>query len=609
MARDVISKGPNFIHPEKPSAVGSRNSLNRDGRDEYKEARTVIDEEVDKVLNHINSKLPPEVLEKLDIMGSIKPKLHNYFNQEFQNMFNRYLVTMEDEMAKKFRDLVDKEEYKILDKYSPRSMSELLDRIAGVEKFNTGEIEKSVVNMYGHLQGHIQRGLNEIETSTNALLREKSDVGAFVRGENAYAIVKCSFKDHHKRPKTVQSLKLSINILSAELVSPIYHYQVTVSTIIRDMISKHIHKLIDKEVKGLNVDLLDAGKEELNDSEAIFEKFRLLNNYVDDEDPSVDDSKRYQFLSKKFFDVIEGITAEIDREDYDPLNLRENVKKIVDNENIRNRGFSTAINTLTSILDTSRMGYQYIENFKNARECVIREYEDQNEARLPDERYNIRLVYLDEEQIESAKRAYSFQLAELERNILEIYELCEKIYKHARDRSGKQDWETISNKYLNKSKKKFFDNDEDEQDEKLWDEVSFIEPRETEVLRNNPTYEHKLKNLIERFKIIQQIILKTYGYNITQEREALEKRINFIQESFLQFESMINPYHLSAGLLLDIDIISIKRKRTTMLSMANVLNEFLYTLSKGFLDTAFAEFSRRRSTEKEDLDQSYAVDA
>ena len=28
-------------------------------------------------------------------------------------MLNRYLVTMEDEMGKKVRDLVDKEEYKI----------------------------------------------------------------------------------------------------------------------------------------------------------------------------------------------------------------------------------------------------------------------------------------------------------------------------------------------------------------------------------------------------------------------------------------------------------------------------------------------------------------
>ena len=101
MARENIVKGPNYVHPEKPSAVGSRNSLNRNERDEYQEARIVIDEEVDKILNHIHAKLPPEVLEKLDVMGSVKSKLHNYFNQDFQNMLNRYLVTAEDEMNKK----------------------------------------------------------------------------------------------------------------------------------------------------------------------------------------------------------------------------------------------------------------------------------------------------------------------------------------------------------------------------------------------------------------------------------------------------------------------------------------------------------------------------
>ena len=40
---------------------------------------------------------------------------------------------------------------------------------------NTGEIEKSIVNMYGHLHGHIQRGVNDLETMTNSLLRQKTD--------------------------------------------------------------------------------------------------------------------------------------------------------------------------------------------------------------------------------------------------------------------------------------------------------------------------------------------------------------------------------------------------------------------------------------------------
>ena len=42
-----------------------------------------------------------------------------------------------------------------------------------------------------------------------------------------------------------------------------------------------------------------------------------------------------------------------------------------------------------------------------------------------------------------------------------------------------------------------------------------------------------------------------------------------------------------------------------MMSMANVLNEFLYSVSKGFQDTAFAAFSRRRSTQRDDLEQTF----
>jgi hypothetical protein len=36
-----------------------------------------------------------------------------------------------------------------------------------------------------------------------------------------------------------------------------------------------------------------------------------------------------------------------------------------------------------------------------------------------------------------------------------------------------------------------------------------------------------------------------------------------------------------------------------------VLNEFLHGVSKGFADAAFASFSRRRSTVREDINQSF----
>ena len=42
--------------------------------------------------------------------------------------------------------------------------------------------------------------------------------------------------------------------------------------------------------------------------------------------------------------------------------------------------------------------------------------------------------------------------------------------------------------------------------------------------------------------------------------------------------------------------------------MANLLNEFLAGISKGFEDAAFASFSRRRSTVRTDLAKSFSSD-
>ncbi|HOV14588.1 MAG TPA: cytoplasmic filament protein CfpA, partial [Spirochaetota bacterium] len=399
MAHLDLPKSPNVFHPEKPSAVGSRNSLAQEFRDQQNEAETVIREEVDKVMNHVMAKLPKSSLERLDVMAGIKEKLYNYFNQNYQNMFNRYITTTEDEMVKKVRNFIDKEEMKTLARYTPRELAQLLDQIGGMDKFNTGELEKSMINMFGHLMGHIQRGMNELENDTNSILRQKADVGAFVRGENAYSIVKCAFKDNFFKPKTVTNVKLSVNILDSELISPIFHYQTTVNYLIRDLISKHIMDLLDKEIEALKDARADEGKEDLTDTEIIFEKMAKVEEYTSD-DKDTPDSKRYKFVGKNLLDRLEGLRAEIPTNEYDALNIRENLKKILDIENIRNRGFNTAINSITSILDTSKMGYQYIENMKNARDCMIREYEETDVSQLPDERYQIRLTYFDQEQLE-----------------------------------------------------------------------------------------------------------------------------------------------------------------------------------------------------------------
>ena len=573
-----LPKSPNVFHPEKPSAVGSRNSLAQEGRDQQKEVNQLLEEETNKVMHHLRARLPKEVLERLDVMGGVKEKLYNYFNQNYQNMFNRYIVTTEDEMVKKVRNFIDKEEMKSLARYTPKEIAELLDQVGGADKFNTGEVEKSIVNMYGHLQGHIQRGVNELENLTNSLLRQKTDVGAFIRGENAYSVVKCSFKDNIYKPKTVADVKLSVNILDSELISPIFHYQVTVEYLIKDLIAKHILDQIDKEIDKLKDQLVEEGKEEITDTEIIFEKMKKVKEYTDD-DVDNPKSKRYTIIAKDLMDRINNLRAEIDPTTFDQLNIRENLKKIVDIENIRNRGFNTAVNSLTSILDTSKMGYQYIENLKNARELIIREYEDTDYAHLPDERYKIRLQYYDNAQLLEERKAYDVQVKSFETEIEHIWDVLEMRYVDNKFLKRITDFDDLAKIYRRKIKRKIKDQKGEPSYEdiaKVWDEIAFVKPAETDVEKMNRTYLFEKDKLRSKLIMMKDKLKTMYSYQYPIERRVMEERLAFLEKEFFRFDYMINPYHIQPGILLDVDICSIKRKKATLDGMANVLNEFLH---------------------------------
>jgi hypothetical protein len=604
-----LPKSPNVFHPEKPSAVGSRNSLAQEGRDQQKEVNQLLEEETNKVIHHLTSRLPKEVLERLDVMGGIKEKLYNYYNHNYQNMFNRYITSTEDEMTKKVRNFIDREEMKVLARYTPKEIAELLDQVGGADKFNTGEIEKSIINMYGHLQGHVQRGVNDLENLTNSLLRQKTDVGAFIRGENAYSVVKCAFKDNISKPKTVCDVKLSVNILDSELISPIFHYQVTIEYLIKDLISKHIIDTIDREIERYKDLLLDEGKEEMSDGEIIFKKLNMVENLTDDktDDPK---SRRYTYMAKSLLDRLSDIRAEIDPASFDQLNIRENLKKLMDIENIRNRGFNTAVNSITSILDTSKMGYQYIENLKNARELQIREYEDTNYDILPDERYQIRMRYYDNAQLNMDRAAYDVQLKEFQKEVWHLYDCLQLTYDRSKFLKRISDFDDLAKIYKRRIARKKSKNPDDplyEDLEKAWDEVSFVKAAETEVEKMNRTYLYE-KDKMKKIIILMRDKMKSmYSYQYPIERRVMEDRLAFIEREFTKFDYMINPYHIQPGLLLDVDITSIKRKKATLDGMANVLNEFLHGVSKGFQDAAFASFSRRRSTLRADIAQSFAA--
>jgi hypothetical protein len=140
----------------------------------------------------------------------------------------------------------------------------------------------------------------------------------------------------------------------------------------------------------------------------------------------------------------------------------------------------------------------------------------------------------------------------------------------------------------------------------MWDEVTFLKPSDTDVERMNRTYVFEKSKLKKKLLIMRDKLSNMYGFGYPKKRRVMEERLSFLESEFQMFDYKINPYHVQPGLLLDVDITSIKKKKATLDGMANVLNEFLHGVSKGFQDAAFASFSRRRSTVRDDIAQSFA---
>ena len=599
MTSSSQSRGPNYVHPEKPSAVGSRNSLYRDGRNEYAEAKVIIDEEVDKILNHISAKLPPEVVEKIHVGGTVKEVLHSYFNQGFQNMYNRYLVSVEDEMAKKLRDLIGQQETENLNQYTPKKIKELLDSLGGEENFTNHSLENSVANIYGNLQGHIGKAIVNLENQTKKLLREKADIGYFLDGNQASTILKCNISNNSIKPETVYDVNLIINIVESEILDVIYHYQIASEVIIKSVLSEHVLKLVETEVEQINTELVENRKEGLSKNARIFEKIKKLEEHFGFT-AQTDDSPAYSHMAKRFLDAIQGIDAEIDLIDYDPLNIRENVKTIIDDEDIRNMGYNTAVNALITILDTSHLGYQYIENFKNCRKTVIREYTDTRPVDLPDENYTLSLCHQDDLQLRELRTAHCQQLDEFEAETKKLFKVFDKLYEVEKKKQGFLEFDDLKEdhyKTKNKGKKNGSALETNGQ-KKVWDEISFVLPEKSDIEKLNETFVSQSQILRKKFKILKQKINDLYEWEFPPERVILEQRIDFIESNYHTFNQRYNPFQAHSGLLMEVTLSSVKRREITLSAMSNAITQFVSTVSSGFTDAAFEEYHEKRQADQ-----------
>ncbi|MCB1316834.1 MAG: cytochrome C oxidase subunit II, partial [Leptospiraceae bacterium] len=233
-----------------------------------------------------------------------------------------------------------------------------------------------------------------------------------------------------------------------------------------------------------------------------------------------------------------------------------------------------------------------------------------DETQLPDERYAIRLVYFDQNQIRELKRIYDARLNAFLREVDAAWDVVHHLYEKRKKTflgfsKNVVDFEDLMEKMMPSKwvkERKAINNDPDELH---WNKLQFRDPPNTFVEKNNRTYTAEIKNVGEKINYLQRKLQEMFGYQNPVERVVIDERLNMLEKEFNRFIYEINPHHLQPGLLLDVDMTTTKRKQYMMKGMANVLNEFLHGISQGFADAAFASFKRRRSTVRTDIDQSF----
>jgi len=252
------------------------------------------------------------------------------------------------------------------------------------------------------------------------------------------------------------------------------------------------------------------------------------------------------------------------------------------------------------------MGYQHVENYKHDRRLLIREYEETDELRLPDERFQIEMRYMDAKQIQAEKVAYSAQMAEFRREIMRLWDVVDRVYYEEKARNNTQDWEDLMGATIYRNqpsgKKGWFQGsgngqpgEEEESNERVWNEITFVQRELTTLEEMNQTYEMQVEENSERLKKVRTRLKEIFGLKFPDHRVVIEERLNFLEDRFNAFTHKINPYHMQPGLLLDVDVRSISRRKVTIKGMANVLNEFLSGVSRGFVDASMSHFTKRRS--------------
>ena len=413
-------------------------------------------------------------------------------------------------------------------RHTPNEIAEILSTFGGADMFNTGEIEKKFT---------VKPGFIDLNLHANNKLRQKNDIGVFLSGIDTCSVVKCSFRDNIFKPKTVTDVKLCVNIPDSDLVSPGFRYLATAKYLIKDLIAGQYIDSIDREIYAM-------------------------------EDPSLFETAA--FIEKIAERCTKNLSANFE-------NTCEKINKNLHIDAARSIEFNSAVEALVLLLNSSNLAFQFIERSIDNCHVIIREYEDIDTASMPDEHYEIKLALLDHANMNEERKAYDRQISDFENKVRHLENLIEVIYQDSKSVFKVNDFEDLSRK--NKSRIKLLLKEQalKEQALKEQDAKKTAGSLHEDSDSGDISFRARLARMHERMS-------NMYEFLYPIERRVMEERLYRLEGEYMYIDCLIDPHQLQPGLVVDLNLSSIKRKKTTINAMAAVLKEFLisFRLAKSY---------------------------
>ena len=366
----------------------------------------------------------------------------------------------------------------------------------------------------------VRTAMQNLELHTGNVLRLHYFAGSFPAGDGICKIAKYLLKDNVRKPGTVADLRFCINIPVSDLISPVFYDFALARYIIKEQIARPLIDTINREIESM------AGCENFNAAE---------------------------FLEK---------ITESGAEDEKRININEHPAIAA----ILAKGFGNAVNAFTSILDDSHLDFQFMESLKDKNHVTIREYERHDEA--PDEHYEITLMLLDNTRLDEARTAFDAQVLNFEKAVQHLGKLFEVLYHDSKSVFKVNDFDDLALKNKSRVKKLFGSG---YVTGKEWNTITF---------RSKNHYERG--NALSCLARLRERINSMYEYLYPVERRVMEERLDLLEKEFVRLDNMTDPSHLQPGLVIDLAVTSIKRKRITLDAMAAVLQKFLGGLPEIF---------------------------